>query len=331
MRQTIRRILREESKIPMVIARRINLDDLDKALERSLDENTLDYENSMSRLYGTSYSTFAAVVIDDMISDLQFELDIPYILDVDLYKKEYREPLLRYYAPIIKDRYMDITSNSVDESVLKEEKDERKVNLVKKMIYRLYDNISFIEESTYTDRHMDINDKPLLKIYFDSEDTAANIESWFDEKISRDIDELTSGGIVVCPEWAFHWDYRKKNADVYIRTELLKYDNLGNVINESALPVRILRRITADKMEKEFLESFDLAYKLTKKRRITFRFFLEELIYSTITAMMDSFHPIFTNTLPENEFWYDDIFNDLKEHYEERIIKMFNEIMGISN
>lgn len=93
------------------------------------------------------------------------------------------------------------------------------------MIYSLYDNISFIEQSTF-------KDKPLLIIYFDSEDTAANIESWFDEKISRDIDELTSGGIIVCPDWAPRWDSRTKNADVYINTELLKYDNLGNVINE---------------------------------------------------------------------------------------------------
>jgi hypothetical protein len=96
------------------------------------------------------------------------------------------------------------------------------------MIHSLYDEVSFIEQSTY-------NNKPLLKIYFDSDDTAANIESWFDEKISRDIDEYTSGNIVVCPSWIFEWDWRKKNADVFIETELLKYDNLGNVVNESVL------------------------------------------------------------------------------------------------
>lgn len=221
-----------------------------------------------------------------------------------------------------------IRAREKNNDVITEETEERKLNLVKKMIYTFYDNISFIEQSTF-------KNKPLLKIYFDSEDTAANIESWFDEKISRDIDEWTSGGIVVCPEWAAPWDYRTRDTDVYINTELLKYDNLVNVINESilmeSLPARIKRRISPDELEKEFLESFDSAYKLTKKRRISFRFFLEELIFSTITTMMDSFHPIFTNTLPENEFWYDDIFNDLKEHYEERIIKMYNEIMGINN
>ena len=112
--------------------------------------------------------------------------------------------------------------------ILREENEGHKVKLVKRMIHSLYDEVSFIEQSTY-------NNKPLLKIYFDSDDTAANIESWFDEKISRDIDEYTSGNIVVCPSWIFEWDWRKKNADVFIETELLKYDNLGNVVNESVL------------------------------------------------------------------------------------------------
>ena len=112
--------------------------------------------------------------------------------------------------------------------ILREETEGYKLNLVTKIIYTLYDNISFIKQSTF-------NGKPLLIIYFDSDDTAANIESWFDEKISRDIDEWSSGNIVVCPSWVANWDSRKKNADVYINTELIKYDNLGNVVNESVL------------------------------------------------------------------------------------------------
>ena len=120
--------------------------------------------------------------------------------------------------------------------------------MVTNIIYTLYDNISFIKQSTF-------NGKPLLIIYFDSDDTAANIESWFDEKISRDIEEWTSGNIVVCPDWIFNWDSRKKNADVFINTELIKYDNLGNVVNESVLseeteiPLFVRRRFTLEELE----------------------------------------------------------------------------------
>ena len=45
LQESIRRILREESNIPKVIARRVTLDELDKIFERSLDVNTEDYEN----------------------------------------------------------------------------------------------------------------------------------------------------------------------------------------------------------------------------------------------------------------------------------------------
>ena len=85
-------------------------------------------------MYGRSYKAFAKVVIDDMIVDLQGELGIPYLDNEDEYNEKYREPLLRHYAPIIKDRYMDITSNSVDESVLKEE-----TNPVLRRIFRRAD------------------------------------------------------------------------------------------------------------------------------------------------------------------------------------------------
>jgi len=121
LKQSIRRILREESNIPKVIARRVTLDELDKIFERSLDDNTLDYENPLSIMYGRSYKAFAKVVIDDMITELESEFGIPFIDDTDKYNEKYREPLFRHYAPIIKDRYIDITSNNVDESVLKEE------------------------------------------------------------------------------------------------------------------------------------------------------------------------------------------------------------------
>lgn len=111
-------------------------------------------------------------------------------------------------------------------NVLVEENQNKKVNLVKQMIYDLFDEVSFIEQSTY-------DDKPLLKIYFDSDDEAANIDSWFARHIQDEIMEMTNGNVVVCPYWEFDWrNFRKENVDVYIDTEKLKYDNLGNVIND---------------------------------------------------------------------------------------------------
>ena len=94
------------------------------------------------------------------------------------------------------------------------------------MIYDLFDEVSFIEQSTY-------DDKPLLKIYFDSDSEAANITSWFAEHVTDELDQMIGDNVVVVPYWAFHWDPRLQNVDVYISTELLKYDKDGNIINES--------------------------------------------------------------------------------------------------
>lgn len=114
-------------------------------------------------------------------------------------------------------------------NILKEETDSSKLTLVKSLIYQLFDGVSFIEQSTY-------DNKPLLKVYFDSDDTAANIESWFGEEICDTIMEYSGNNIILCPYWVGNWDFRKKIADFYIDAELLKYDNLGNVINEDYIP-----------------------------------------------------------------------------------------------
>jgi len=111
-------------------------------------------------------------------------------------------------------------------NILVEENQNKKVNLVKQMIYDLFDEVSFIEQSSY-------DDKPYLKIYFNYDGKAANITSWFSERISDEIMQITGGHIVVCPFWVPKWDFRQSIVDVYINTEVLKYDDESNTINES--------------------------------------------------------------------------------------------------
>ena len=106
-------------------------------------------------------------------------------------------------------------------------------------------------------------------------------------------------------------------------------ESIRRILREELSP-RVRRRITPDEMEKEFLESFESAYDLTKRRRILRAHFLDELIYTTISMMMDGFHWRFTSTIPEDEFWYDDIHTELENHYRDRITQMYNEREGIN-
>ena len=118
-------------------------------------------------------------------------------------------------------------------------------------------------------------------------------------------------------------DYLQEEEEMSIQ------ESIRRILREELSP-RVRRRITPDEMEKEFLESFESAYDLTKRRRILRAHFLDELIYTTISMMMDGFHWRFTSTIPEDEFWYDDIHTELENHYRDRIIQMYNERRGIN-
>jgi hypothetical protein len=112
-------------------------------------------------------------------------------------------------------------------------------------------------------------------------------------------------------------------------------ESIRKVLREELSP-RVKRRIDPYEMEKEFLESFDSAYDLTKRRRVLRAHFLDELINTTITMMMDGFHWRFHSTLPEGEFWYDDIHTELENHYSQyykiiQINEIYNKIISFDN
>ena len=129
--------------------------------------------------------------------------------------------------------------------------------------------------------------------------------------------------------WESYLRYERPIVD-YVKKKLRITDNVNeSVLREELLP-RVRRRFLPDEMEKEFLESFDSAYRLTKDRKVLRAHFLDELIYTTISIMMDGYHWRFVSTLPEDEFWYDDIHTGLQNHYKDRIIQMYNERQGIN-
>ena len=111
-------------------------------------------------------------------------------------------------------------------NITESKKEDGKVNLAKNLINGLFDEVSFIEQSTY-------NDRPLLTVYFDSDDTAANIESYFTHEICDTIKQYTSGQIKCNPSWGPEWRTNRNNPDILIDVILLEYDDEGNVLNES--------------------------------------------------------------------------------------------------
>ena len=133
-------------------------------------------------------------------------------------------------------------------NVLVEDKTNKEINLVKQMIYDLFDEVTSIEVGEY-------DDKPKLIIHLNSDSKAANIKSWFDEHISDEVMQMTGGHIVVCPYWTPDWDFRKKIVDVYIDTRVTRIKD----INESSEKNKLKTPIKF--FYKNFLKGEPIEYK----------------------------------------------------------------------
>lgn len=102
--------------------------------------------------------------------------------------------------------------------------------------------------------------------------------------------------------------------------------NIRRILREELhLPLFIRRRVSPEEMEKEFLESFEFAYNIIKSRKLLSVHELSELIYTTITVIIDSIHWILTSTTPEDSDWYDYTHSLLTDYYKDRIAQMYYE------
>ena len=93
--------------------------------------------------------------------------------------------------------------------ILKEDNStNRMIKLFKNWLYSNYDEISFLETSTY-DGH------PLIKIYYTTDSDAVNHDDWLAGEISDEWNKITGGQIPVIPRWKFSG----YNAKIVIDTE----------------------------------------------------------------------------------------------------------------
>jgi hypothetical protein len=151
-------------------------------------------------------------IYDEIPSELRHEFES--------YASEKKEPKELYIEGFIFEK----PKENINES----ESANDKVSLAKSLIQQLFYEVSFIEQSTY-------NDRPLLTVYFDSDDTAANIESVFTHEICGTIKDYTSGEIKCNPSWGPKMRTLRNNPDILIDAILLEYDDEGNVLNESVM------------------------------------------------------------------------------------------------
>jgi hypothetical protein len=131
IQESIRRILSEETQIPSVIRRRVSSDDIEEAFDYALEENALSMYKPNSIIYkgkeNTTLWVFSKFVIDDMVTLIEQEYfnDDNRIYfsdneeDTEKYHEQIRKPLLRHYGDRIKERYNEVKSDNINETVNK--------------------------------------------------------------------------------------------------------------------------------------------------------------------------------------------------------------------
>jgi hypothetical protein len=160
----------------------------------------------------------------ELFKEIQKSLDETYYEIPNDYRHTYKSYLSNTDSP--KEIYIDGFVFPAPEKLNESESVNDKVSLAKSLIYQLFDEVNYIKISEY-------HDKPLIKVYFDSDDTAANIESFFTHEICDTLKDYTGGEIVCNPGWGPEWRTNRNNPDILIDAILLEYDDEGNVINES--------------------------------------------------------------------------------------------------
>jgi hypothetical protein len=164
----------------------------------------------------------------ELYKEIQKSLDETYYEIPNDYRHTYKSYISNTDSP--KEIYIDGFVFPAPEKLNESESVNYKVSLAKSLIHQLFDEVSFIEQSVYVSS---INGKPSLTVYFDSDDTAANIESVFTHEICDTLRDYTGGEIKCAPSWGPESRRNRNNPDILIDAIQLEYDDEGNVINES--------------------------------------------------------------------------------------------------
>ena len=169
IKESIRRILREESSIPLALRRRVSYDDIEEAFQDSLDDAIESAYNSKSVFWRVRndkrWWVFSKWVIDDMITLLEQEFfsddNRVYFDDGDFYYEKIRKPLIAYYKDRLEEAFYEILKNknlmevkrgNINESILREERflsrieeDTKLEKEIKKVIDKLTKDDQFPE------------------------------------------------------------------------------------------------------------------------------------------------------------------------------------------
>jgi hypothetical protein len=181
IKESIRRILSEETQIPSVIRRRVSSDDIEEAFEFALEQNADSMNNPRSIIFKekehTTLRVFSKFVIDDMVTLIEQEYfnDDNRIYfsdneeDTEKYHEQIRKPLLSHYGDRIKERYNEVKSDNINEKVKKSKFFHRRVDLEEvRELLPYYSKEVFYTTKTYEQFKYELTLKAVESIMLDN-------------------------------------------------------------------------------------------------------------------------------------------------------------------
>jgi hypothetical protein len=143
IKESIRKVLKEELNESTYLRRRADMSTIDKKFFTNLNIVTDKYLRKHNNGQYCSFNVFRTTVISYLIDDYRDNLSDE---DYDNFPfEEVYNFLLNHFYDKIKDRYDTFFGNNINESVDKSE--DKKLKLVKSIIYNMFDNVSLEYDS----------------------------------------------------------------------------------------------------------------------------------------------------------------------------------------
>jgi hypothetical protein len=185
LKESIRKVLKEELNESTYLRRRADMSTIDKKFFTNLNIVTDKYLRKHNNGQYCSFNVFRTTVISYLIDDYRDNLSDE---DYDNFPgEEVYNFLLNHFYDKIKDRYDTFFGNNINESVDKSE--DKKLKLVKSIIYNMFDNVSLEYDSKaneiliYHDKEEKLEISEICDTINDF--TGLNVVPWFEYDKNR--------------------------------------------------------------------------------------------------------------------------------------------------
>ena len=310
LQENIRRILREERKLSNFLLRRLEM--LDYEVEREFNgpwgeghniciffKSDIEYfetimENAIDAMY---YNYFSHM--DDNSGEWAHE----YLDMVNYIRKNHQYKIMKHYDDNCGSGLIPLKESI--RKVLREESEDKKLKLVKSIIYNMFDNIINLEYNT---------ERNEITVYYDKQEELDGSE------ICDTINNFTGLNVVL---W---YDYKKrmelkKEPDFYLDTERYEEE-----LNESTF---FRRRVDMSLINKEFFENLNIITDFyLKKYNNGIDFNFETFETHLINYLMDNYHGELSNFGLNDDFPYDEVYEFLLNYFHNKIKDRYDTFFG---